>query len=182
MQAVDDLYTIEDLERLRLVEEYELDRGVLVPVSQGKPVHGRVVGQIFGELFVFLKTRPDLGCLYAADTGFILERQPDTLRGADVAFVRHDRLVGVSEDEWMEGSPDLAVEVLSGGDRPGQVKKKVRQYLASGSRLVWVLEPRRQRIHIYRPDGIVQVLRGGDTLDGDNVLPGFRLAVADVFR
>ncbi|HEY4001113.1 MAG TPA: Uma2 family endonuclease [Candidatus Xenobia bacterium] len=175
-------YTIEDMDKLRLADDYELDRGVLVPVSPGKPRHGSIGVRVGARILTFVEAY-GLGETYGLDTGFVLGRNPDTLRGPDVAFMSHARLAGhPDEDTWFEGGPELAVEVLSRGDRPGQVKRKVIQYLQAGSRLVWVFDPRRKRVHIYRQNGTVQVLGGAATLDGEDVLPGFQLPLSDAFR
>ncbi|MHB2016570.1 MAG: Uma2 family endonuclease, partial [Candidatus Xenobia bacterium] len=134
METTERLYTLADMEQLH--DDYELDRGRLVPMSRPKLRHARIANRIAHSLTSFLDKHP-LGEVYTGDPGFILERNPDTLRGPDVAFVRQEHLAGRSEDDWYDGGPDLAVEVMSPADRPGEVLIKVGQYLDAGTRLVW---------------------------------------------
>jgi len=118
-----------------------------------------------------------------ADGGYVLERCPDTVRAPDVAFVRAERVPTAEEQEhFAELAPDLVVEVISPSDRMTDVEEKVEQYLALGVPLVWVFHPRRRTVTVRRPGREPLVLRDGDVVDGEEVLPGFRLPVADIFR
>ena len=125
-----------------------------------------------------------LGVVLVGDAGFGLARDPDTLRGPDVAFVSRDRVP--SEDEQVrvfEGPPDLAVEVLSPSNTPESVRAKVADYLAAGTRLVWLVDadPERETVTIYRSLLAPRTLSRDDDLDGADVLPGFRVALAKLF-
>lgn len=124
-----------------------------------------------------------LGIVTGAETGFVLTRNPDTVRGADIAFVRAERLDGRPRPTsfWM-GAPDLAVEVLSPDDRPGEVAEKVDDYLAAGALLVWVLNPKRKTITVHEPMAAPRVLKATDHLDGGVVLQGFKCKVAQAFE
>lgn len=115
-----------------------------------------------------------LGEVFAAETGFTLARNPDTVLAPDVAFVRADRVPaqGIPDDFW-EIAPDLAVEVVSPGDRSGKVAKKVALYLAHGVPLVWVVYPQRRTVVVHQPGAEPYTLHETDTLDGGAVLPGF---------
>jgi Uma2 family endonuclease len=102
----------------------------------------------------------------------------------DFIFIGAERLP--ADGSWLDGpfhgAPDLAVEILSPGDRPGRVLRKVLFYLAHGVRLVWVIDPKERSITVYAPDDFDgRVLTGGDTLDGGDVLPGFSAPVDEVF-
>jgi Uma2 family endonuclease len=77
-------------------------------------------------------------------------------------------------------APDLAVEVLSPGDRPGEVLGKVGDWLRAGCRVVWVIDPERRQVRVYRTDGSESVLGESDALDGEDVLPGFSCPLADL--
>jgi Uma2 family endonuclease len=124
-----------------------------------------------------------LGEVTGADGGYALEGDPDTVLAPDVAFVRADRLPSPEErNHFPTMAPDLVVEVLSPTDRVRAVNKKIELYLASGVQLVWVFNPRRQTVTIRRPDQPARVLRVGAMLDGEDILPGFHLPVADIFR
>lgn len=173
------LYRAEDL--LGMEDEYELDEGVLVPMSRGTMMHGQVCvnATVLVKLFV---REHRLGHVFGNDTGFVLHRNPDTLRGPDVAFVRAERMSEVPKRGWYEGSPDLAIEVRSPDDRPGQVHNKVGQYLEAGCQTVWLVDPERRNVVKFCANGDVQVLNETDTLSGDTVLPGFSTLVSAFFE
>lgn len=176
----DRLYTVEEVDALE--GDYELDEGVLVPLlTNAKPLHGRCVSRMTTRLSIYVE-QYGLGEVLAGDAGFVLKRNPDTLRGPDVAFVSRARVEAHgSLAEWMRGGPDLAVEVLSPGDRAGELQRKASQFLQAGTRLVWLLDPRRRRATIQRADGSREVLREAQMLDGEDVVPGFRCRLGDVF-
>lgn len=115
------------------------------------------------------------------EAGYVLARNPDTVRGPDVSFVS-SRSIPPHQipDRFIVGAPDLAVEVLSPDDRPGDVAAKVADYFAAGTRLVWIVDPRAQRIRVRYADGGERVLGIENVLDGEQVVPGFRCGVAEV--
>lgn len=116
------------------------------------------------------------------EAGFVLQRNPDTVRGPDVAFVSAARL-----DAWrdrgpyVEGAPDLAVEVRSPSNTRREMQKKVEEYLAAGGREVWVVDPDARRITVHRPGEPPHELGPDDTLDGGDLLPGLTVPVAELF-
>ena len=142
--------------------------------------HGGIAGAIFGELYMWTR-KHRLGKLYAAETGFVIGRAPDTLRAPDVAFVAAER-VPASGAGFFEGHPDLAVEVVSPGDRESDIDEKVQMWLDAGTQEVWVAWPRTRSMTVHRPGAEVVLLHGGDTLEAGPVLPGFTLAVSQVFE
>jgi len=157
---------------------YDLIGGQLIRVSPAGFRHGRLTAELARRLGTFLVEHPSLGVVVGAETGFVLARDPDSVLGPDAAFVRRDRLPAEAEwDGYLELAPDLAVEVVSPHDRWSYVTDKVETYLAAGVALVWVLDPRRRAVRVYRADGSEQRLRAasGDSLDGEQILPGFRL-------
>jgi len=121
------------------------------------------------------------GRVVTCDSGFTLARNPDTVRGPDVAYVSRARCAGPLPDGYGEFAPDLAVEIRSPGDRPGEVLAKVGDLLDAGSDLVWVVDPRRELVSVYRADGSQAMLGNGDVLDGGDVLPGFSFPLAELF-
>jgi Uma2 family endonuclease len=124
----------------------------------------------------------DLGEVFAAETGFKLAANPDTVRAPDVAFVRRERADEVGDtDGYWPGAPDLAVEVISPGDLYTEVEETVLAWLEAGTRMVIVLNPRRRTAQVYRSPNQVRVLLEGDTLDGEDVVPGWTLPVAALF-
>lgn len=143
--------------------------------------HGRVAAEFLVTLGQFVKAH-DLGAYYAAETGFVLSSDPDTVRAPDAAFVTKIRLRQVPKGSgYFPGAPDLAVEVLSPGDRPAEVNAKVEDWLAAGCRMVVVVDPRRRTVKVHRRDADVVLLTERDTFDGEDVVPGFRLPVASLF-
>ena len=121
-----------------------------------------------------------LGTVVAAETGFVLARDPDTVRAPDVAFLRASRPSGPQRG-YYPGAPDLAVEVLSPDDRPGYVREKVAEWLEAGTLAVWVIDPRTRTVTIHSAGKQASVLEESDLLTGGSLLPGFALAVRDLF-
>lgn len=161
---------------------HELVRGELRPMSPAGFDHGSVSMNLSGPLHQFVRSRK-LGVVVTAETGFILARDPDTVRAPDAAFVRQERIPesGRPLKFWL-GPPDLAVEIMSPGDTVFEVDEKVQEWIAGGTRLVWVVNPRQQTVTVYRPDNTARILGAGEMLDGMDVVPGFQIAVAELFQ
>lgn len=154
----------------------------------GQIVKGRFSGLQHGEAAVRVAclvgnhAEPGrLGFVVGGRTGFLLSTDPDTVRTADVAFVRVDR-VAKPPRGYFPGAPDLAVEVVSPDDRAGEVHDKARMWLEAGARLVWVVWPETKTVTVHRPRGEPQTLREGDSLTGEDVLLGFQCDVSAAFR
>jgi Uma2 family endonuclease len=161
---------------------YELIKGELIKVSPPPGhEHGLVTMNIAGPLYEYAKNK-NLGKVFAAETGFLLEQNPDTVRAADVAFVKRERIekAGPIRGYWV-GAPDLAVEVVSPSDTVRRVEGKVAQWLEAGTRLVWVVSPRLHTVTVYRSLTNIVALTERDGLDGDDVLPGFHIQIAEIF-
>jgi Uma2 family endonuclease len=103
--------------------------------------------------------------VFANDTGFISERDPDTVRGADVAFWSRERLPEIPEG-WIAVPPDLAIEVVSPNDMFSRIQKKVKHYLTHGVRLVWLVDPENRSVTVYRPGQPVRILEENEILSG----------------
>jgi len=116
------------------------------------------------------------------EVGFILSRNPDTVRAPDIAFVSADRLAGKDVEGFFEGPPDIAVEVLSPDDRASEVQAKIRQYLAAGTRLVLIADPLTRTISAHRPSGEARVYSGDEELPLEDFIGGFRLRPSGVFE
>jgi Uma2 family endonuclease len=159
---------------------YELSRGELVPMTPVRLQHGQIVIRFGRRLDEYVEERR-LGTV-CTEVGFVLTRDPDTVRAPDLAFISQSRLPqGAAVDEFVEGAPDLAVEVLSPGDTVSETLRKVREYLGAGVPLVWVVDPATQTVTVYRSLEDVRVLTPDQELDGGDVLPGFRIAVKEIF-
>ncbi len=159
---------------------YELIAGELHMSPPPGQEHGYYGLNIGGEMRRFLK-KTRLG-IAVVEVGFLLGRDPDTVLAPDVAFIsekslkKHGRTLS-----YYPTPPDLAVEVVSPSDAMTEVKEKVRRYLSAGTKIVWVASPKRQAVTQYAP-GVAPVIWGiDDDIDGGELLPGFRMAVRDVF-
>src|SRR5215472_1659550 len=137
-------------------------------MSPGGPIHSVVGLQIGAHLLAFVK-RTGIGTAFGADCGFILQRNPDTVRAPDAAFAT--RPGPLEESGYFRGAPDLAVEVTSPTDRRSEVEAKAREYLAAGSRMVIIVDPRKRTATLHTPTATTH-LGIGDTIDGGDVVPG----------
>ena len=177
------LVTAEELERMPQRDAHvELVKGEIKSRPPHGIEHGEIAGNIGYSLFEFIH-RVKRGHGYSAGTGFILSRNPDTVFAPAAAFVNSTRATQQKRREvFFDGAPDLAVEVMSPEDTVEEVEAKVLEYLRSGTKLVWVAHPRTKTITAYRSLNMVRVLTINDTLDGDDVLPGFAVAAKDIFE
>jgi Uma2 family endonuclease len=177
------LVTAEELERMPDDGfRYDLIAGVLIKQMPANFQHGALAATIAWILNNWVKPRR-LGIVVGAETGFLLARNPDHVLGPDVAFVRADRLPAKRQwRHYLPLAPDLAVEVVSPSDSAQLVTDKVIDYLEHGVRLVWVVHPVRQTVTVWQPDRSSRTLSVVDELDGGDVLPGFRVAVAEIFE
>ena len=174
------LMTADELLQVRIPDKHvELVRGVLVVREPAGSTHGLVAMSLGAELAVYVK-RTGVGGVFAAETGFKLATDPDTVRAPDIAFVRRERMPPPDWAGYPALAPDLAVEVLSRGDRPGEVLAKVADWLSAGTRLVWVVDPERRLARVYRPDGSETIAPADGALDGEDVLPGFSCTLASI--
>ena len=143
--------------------------------------HGVIAQRLAQRLSVYVESA-DLGVVVAAETGFQIGHDPDTVRAPDIAFVSReraparDRLTG-----YYPGAPDLAVEVISVGDHYVDVSQKTADWLSAGVRQVWVVDPQLCQVAMYRSATDVQILTEKDTLEGGTMLPGFACPVAEIF-
>ena len=161
---------------------YELVKGELRMAPPPGSEHGEITMNLAGPLYQHVKSN-NLGGVFAAETGFKLESNPDTVRAPDVAFMRRERALKMGRSPgYSSGAPDLAVEVLSPSDRTIQVEEKVAAWLEAGARLVWVASPKLRTVTVYRSLVDITVLTEQDRLEGDDVVPGFQIKVADIFR
>jgi Uma2 family endonuclease len=156
----------------------ELVRGRLIVREPAGYRHGAVTVNLTVRLGQHVQLT-GAGELLAAETGFTLFRNPDTVRAPDIAFVRRER-VPTGTRGFPEMAPDLAVEVLSPDDRPGETLGKVADWLEAGAQLVWVIDPERRLARVYRQDGMESVLAETDTLRGEDLLPGFSCTLATI--
>jgi Uma2 family endonuclease len=172
--------TVEDY--LRIPDDgrrHELQAGLLIAEPQPFARHGQIQARLAHLLLEFVDAH-DLGVVLT-ETGFLLSREPDTVRGPDVSFVRSERF---NADEaargYARGAPDLAIEILSPSNRPGDIHAKVADYLAGGATLVWIIDPVRQTATTYRSLLAPRHVGADGILDGEDVLPGFSVSIASI--
>jgi Uma2 family endonuclease len=171
-------------ELMRLSSEggrYELVRGELQMMSPTGDNHGVVTAALTIRLGAFVMDH-GLGATFAAEAGFHLEHDPDTVLAPDIAFVERKRFeaAGLTGKFW-QGAPDLAVEVKSPGERAGEVAAKAQSWLAHGVRQDWIVDPKNRNVAVYHRDGRIIVLGEADTLEGGDVVPGFACPVRKLF-
>jgi len=160
---------------------YELVAGELRMMSPGGWRHGRVGGRLCRLIAAYLEQNP-CGEILLAETGFLLSRDPDTVRAPDIAFIHKDHLPPeLPDDAFWPGAPDLAVEVVSPSDTYRDVDEKAKAWLAAGARAVWVVNPMLQTVSVYRRGQAALTLTEAEDLSVEDLLPGFHCRIADIF-
>lgn len=160
----------------------ELDAGRWVPVTKNTWRHGEIAGNVYLLLRIYAREHPGWS-VAVGDPGTKLGHAPDVLRGPDVAIVRADRRpTGRGTEGWLEGAPEVAVEVIGDSQSASELTAKALEYLAAGAKMVWVLDPEPGRVMVYTPPNQIRVLRSEDVLDGADVLPGFSCRVSEMFE
>jgi Uma2 family endonuclease len=161
-------------------KRYELVRGVPRICEPPGGIHGRLAARIAARLTEHVE-RDGLGTVLV-ETGYVLRTRPDTVRGPDVSFINRARLPPERiPDRFIPGAPDLAIEILSPDARWSEIEETLADYFAAGVRVVWVVEPRERRVLVRYPDRAPRILSGNDCIEGEDVVPGFRLAVTALF-
>jgi Uma2 family endonuclease len=156
---------------------HELVNGELTTMSPAGEKHGRITMRIAIHLGQYVAAH-QLGDVFSSDTGFILTRNPDTVRAPDVPFVSKAR--ALDERGFFPGAPDLAVEVLSPNDRYGEVEEKIVEYLSAGTQVVIVIDPIREIAWIHTSKERIQ-LAIDDLLEAPDVVPGWSLPLRELF-
>ena len=171
--------TAGEFEASPFAETHELIRGELYPIMPAGSLHGLITNRVSKFLSYFVDDN-NLGEVFAAETGFKLKNHSTV--GADVAFVSKENLAkfGVP-DSFFPTAPDLAVEVVSPSNSSEEISTKVEDYLSSGSRLVWIVYPKRKAVVVYRTNNTVSFLHETDELDGEDVIPNFRCPLGKIF-
>lgn len=175
------LLTLADYAALDEPEDFyvtELVRGIVVREPRPRRRHGEIQVELAFHLRAWAKPR---GARVTVESGFVLAVDPPTVRGPDVAVT----VEAPEEDEgpggWVRGAPDVAVEILSPSDASTAIHRKTLEYLEAGARLVWIVDPEAHTVMVQRPDGSANLLRGEQTLTGEDVLEGFSLRLTELF-
>ena len=181
-QTAEKLLTGEDLLALGPDFHGELVKGRLVEMAPASWGHGITGTRALSIIDGYVR-KHRLGAVMTAETGFYLTRDPDTVRAPDVAFVSTARLpAGDDRSGFFDGPPDLAVEVVSPRDSFSELAEKIEDYLAAGTKLVWIVDPAKQTVTTYDTTRRAVVLQRHETLTGGEVLPGFAEPVAQFFE
>ncbi len=159
----------------------ELLKGEIIYMSPTGYLHGFIEVN-FSSLLRAFADKHKLGRVLGGEVGIYTARNPDTVRGADVAFISNKRLAQAKSKSFLDVAPELIVEVLSPDDRWMDVNAKLTEYFAIKVQMVWIADPQNQRVHVYRSLTDVKILSGDDMLTGDDVLPGFSAPVSDFFK
>lgn len=174
-------WTDEALQQLpRNGHKYELLDGKLI-MSPVPANHGVVCVRLVLLLGEFAR-KHRLGAVFDSSTGFRLG--PNLLLSPDVSFVSRPRLkkMLVAPDQFLQGAPDLVVEVLSPSDRTAELHRKLEHYFEHGTRLAWLVNWRNEQVHIHTPDNLEALTGPNDLLTGGAVLPGFRCRLKQIFE
>jgi Uma2 family endonuclease len=161
---------------------YELVKGELINLGNSGALHGYIAIILSAALFALVTSRK-LGVLLDSSTAFTMKN--GNKRSPDIAFFAKERLQGLEElpTGFLEGAPDLVVEILSLGSTIAEIEDKIAEYFANGTRLLWVISPGQHYVLVYRSGYEPQrLLTSGDFLEGEEVVPGFTFPVADLFQ
>jgi len=172
------LVTVDEL--THYPKECELVNGEVRMMTPSGGQHGSVAARLTAALGSFVYEHA-LGEAFAAETGFVLARDPDTVRGPDLGFVANDRIPADGFTSFVGFAPDLAVEVLSPDDRPAMMREKIGHYLMAGTRLIWVVDPKKRTVTVHEAGHPPRVLAEDEWLDGRDVVPGFRYEISRMF-
>ena len=178
----DEILTAADL--LKLTEDgqrYELIEGEVRAMSPAGNQHGKIAMALGFRLAAFVLEHK-LGAVYAAETGFLIQQNPDTVRAPDVAFVTQARIdeVGPVDGYW-QGAPDIVAEVVSPNDRFSDTEQKALGWLKAGSKVVWVVDPAQAHVTEYRGVSEIRVLCSEENLTASQLLPGWEVKIAELF-
>jgi len=160
----------------------ELVEGEIIEMSKASGLHGQITMLLSIKIASHV-VENRLGIVTAAETGFMLERNPvgrDTVRALDIAFLSSETVPAVLPDQLVDVAPDLAVEVISPSNEAADIHHKIRQLLAAGTTLVWIVYPRTRTVEVHTRSGAA-TLESDDILSGGDVLPGFEITVGDIF-
>jgi len=174
LHTADELWTL-----VSQGERFELIEGELFEVSPGRRRHGIVQLRIASRLLQYVEAH-NLG-IVTTEEGFLLQKNPDTVLGPNVAFTSITSLAAEPE-LWSDVPPDLVVEVMSPSNNPSDIERKVRVYLDAGVRVVWIANPANKRVVVYEPGKEPVTLANDESLDGGEVLPGFTLSLTSIFN
>lgn len=173
----EDLLTMPDGNRFELVDGQLVERIMSMWSSY-------VAGRVYKRIDSFCESHQLGWALPEGTTYQCFRDDPDKVRKADASFIARERMTAAQalEPGHARIAPDLAVEVVSPNDKHYEVKEKVQDYLDAGVRLVWVVDPENRVVEVHRAQKPGTIVHEQDALDGEDVLPGFRCPIAELFQ
>lgn len=172
--------TGEELYRMGDIGPAELVQGEIIRhMPTGHP-HGFIENLIAFFLTLFVRESKS-GRVLTGEVGIYTQRNPDTVRAADIAFISHERYAQTPPTGYLETAPELVVEIMSPSNTWSEVHEKLAEYFAIGVTLVWVVDPQLEQVHVYRALDEVTLLQKTDALSGGDVLPGFTAPLSEIF-
>lgn len=175
------LVTGEELLRRPDLEPCELVNGKIVPMTPTGADHGEAESNVALHLTLWARSGGH-GKVMTGEVGIYIRRNPDTVRAADALFISHERSARRKSGGYLDVAPELVVEILAPDDRWVEVQAKLSDYFFAGVDRVWVIDPRTRKIFVHRSSGPGETLEMGQTLVDEELLPGFSLPVAEIFR
>lgn len=181
--APESLWTFERAAELDPAENPgDLDRGRFIPLTKSTLRHGRIMFNIGALLRQYTKAHPEWVGV-SGDPGCKLEHNPDTLRGPDVALVRRERApAGKGAAGWLDGAPELVVEIFGDSQTTAELVKKAGEFLGAGARMVWLVDPDNERVTVITQAGPHTIVGRDGNVDGGELFPGLSFPVAEFFE
>jgi Uma2 family endonuclease len=181
MAVQDRLYTAQDLADMPDDGKiYELHNGVLIEVAGSKLRQSRLAAWIIHLLFSFIEQHKLGGMVTGADGTAQLNDY--NTRIPDVSYISAGQAKKQDDNSYLQGAPDLAIEVVSPSNSNLEMQQRAGEYLSADARLVWIVNPEMRTVDVYRPGGLRTVLSGDGVLDGGDVLPGLALSLREIFK
>jgi Uma2 family endonuclease len=175
LMTIDEFLKLPSSECLR-----ELVRGRVIESKLRTPRHGEVCMEIAGRLWSHVEQNK-LGRVIGGNAAVVTLREPDCLRGPDIAFYSHERLpAGKLPTGYLKATPDVVIDVLDDHDRWYDIIEKALEYLRAGVQVVGIADPQKESVALFRDGQAPKLLHAQDTLELSEV-PGFRVIVGEVF-
>jgi Uma2 family endonuclease len=171
----DDLLAMGDIGRVELV------KGEIIELMPTGSRHAKIEGLITFFLINFLRTY-NLGHILTGEAGIFTRRNPDTIRGMDIAFISNERMAQAQEEGFLDVAPEFIVEIMSPIDRWIDIQEKLAEYFSIGVELVWLVDPQLEQIHVYRSLDNVSRLMAEHTLTAPEILPDFSVPITEIFE
>jgi len=175
------LTTGKELAEMGDIGPSELLEGEIIPTSPIGDEHGGIEVKISVLLYTFVSAHK-LGKVRSGEVGIYIQRNPDTIRAADVLYISNERYAQKTSPSYLDAAPELIVEIMSPNDRWSKVVEKLRDYFAIGVNLVWLVDPKSRSVYAYRALTDVREFAASDDLTADDVLPGFSVKVSELFE